>query len=390
MVSGMNYAVWSGQIAIVIGTVSFVLAFLPIVIWQHRKYGDWDHRRLLGAALASTYAASLVTYTLLPLPDVATVWCNAHAKGVQLEPFYFVDEITLRTAGLPWRQAVKHAASLQVIFNVIFFIPWGVLARRWAGMSILMASVTGFGASLLIETTQASGLWGIYPCAYRLGDVDDLFLNTLGAVVGAVLAPAFLWWMPSSRALAATREVARPVTTRRRYTGMVVDQTMAVTLLSTVVLLGGFGCEPFLSCDGQQFEHIGRIGAPIVWAVVWGVPALRGSGASLGQRMIWLEPRWPDRTTGVLVRGTVYRRLLRSLVVPGIWMVGVMVPMMAGVVMAALMLAVVLVPVTRTRGLSGLVSGAVYVDSRQQQDDSRSQVSRPGVEACPGRPGPGS
>ncbi|GAB77374.1 hypothetical protein AUCHE_05_02830 [Austwickia chelonae NBRC 105200] len=347
------------------GGITFVLAFLPIVIWQHRRYGDWERRRLVGAAMASVYAASLVTYTLLPLPDRADVWCSAHSKALQMTPFQFVDDIAQKTAGLSWRQSVKQPVFLQVIFNVIFFLPWGVLARRWAGQSFRTAVLTGFGASLMIETTQASGLWGIYPCAYRLGDVDDLFLNTLGAAVGAVLAPAFLWWMPSSDALSASRGIPRPVTTRRRYTGMVIDMTLAVTVVSAALLAGGFLCHIFMSCSGRHYEVVGRIGAVIAWAAVWGIPACQGSGASLGQRMVWLEPRWPDPKTGLTGRGTVPRRLLRSLVVPGFWMLGVMVPMMSGLTLLVLLLALVAVPLSRTRGLSGLLSGAFYVDSRE-------------------------
>lgn len=366
--------VWST--ALFVGGAAFLLAFLPIVIWQHHRYGDWDHRRLVGAALASVYAASLVTYTLLPLPDRADVWCSAHSKALQMTPFQFVEDINLTTNGLTWRQSVKHPVVLQVIFNVIFFIPWGVLARRWAGLSLGMSVLTGFGATLMIETTQASGLWGIYPCAYRLGDIDDLFLNTAGAAIGALLAPAFLWWMPSADTLSASRGIPRPVTVRRRYTGMAIDMTLAVTALSTFLLIGGFSCDPFMSCTGRQYEVIGRVGALITWAAVWGIPACQGSGASLGQRMAWLEPRWKDRKTGMTVRGTLLRRLLRSLATPSFWVLGVMVPMMSGLTLLVFSIALVVVPLSKTRGLSGLVSGAVYVDSREIPEYLQGRTSR--------------
>ena len=39
-------------------------------------------------------------------------------------------------------------------------------------------------ASLLIETAQLTGLFGIYPYAYRCCDVDDVITNTLGAALG--------------------------------------------------------------------------------------------------------------------------------------------------------------------------------------------------------------
>ena len=39
-------------------------------------------------------------------------------------------------------------------------------------------------ASLLIEAAQLTGLFGIYPYAYRCCDVDDVITNTLGAALG--------------------------------------------------------------------------------------------------------------------------------------------------------------------------------------------------------------
>ncbi len=53
--------------------------------------------------------------------------------------------------------------------------------------------------------------WGIYECAYRLADVDDLITNTLGALIGALIAPLVLWFMPQRRELRAARDQSRPV-----------------------------------------------------------------------------------------------------------------------------------------------------------------------------------
>ena len=42
----------------------------------------------------------------------------------------------------------------------------------------------GFLASLLIEVTQLTGIFGLYPCAYRFFEVDDLITNTTGTLLG--------------------------------------------------------------------------------------------------------------------------------------------------------------------------------------------------------------
>lgn len=41
-----------------------------------------------------------------------------------------------------------------------------------------------FGTSLAIELTQLTGIWGYYDCAIRTFDAEDIFNNTLGAVLG--------------------------------------------------------------------------------------------------------------------------------------------------------------------------------------------------------------
>ena len=62
--------------------------------------------------------------------------------------------------------------------------------RVLLGRGILTAVFVGFAVSLFIELTQFTGVWGIYPCAYRVFDVDDLVTNTLGALAGSLLSLA--------------------------------------------------------------------------------------------------------------------------------------------------------------------------------------------------------
>lgn len=69
------------------------------------------------------------------------------------------------------------------------FVPLGALVRalsRWSTLRVLWVGVV---ASSLVELTQLSGDWGLYPCAYRVFDVDDLLVNTAGAGLGALAAP---------------------------------------------------------------------------------------------------------------------------------------------------------------------------------------------------------
>ena len=51
--------------------------------------------------------------------------------------------------------------------------------------------------SIFVEVTQLTGIYGIYKYPYRLFDVDDLMLNTLGGVIGFYIEPVFEYVLPS-------------------------------------------------------------------------------------------------------------------------------------------------------------------------------------------------
>ncbi len=93
---------------------------------------------------------------------------------------------------LAWREAWNRFTLqiwLNVLLNIALFVPLGLLLpllagvfRRWYAML-----AAGFGTSLVIELAQLAAMRGMF-------DVDDLFTNTLGAMLGwglsvAILAP---------------------------------------------------------------------------------------------------------------------------------------------------------------------------------------------------------
>lgn len=92
--------------------------------------------------------------------DIVRVGLEYSPEQVNLIPF-FVDSF-----------------SLQHMLNVIMFVPFGLLIPLvWPGAGKLRhALLYGFGFSLLIELSQLFN--------NRVTDVDDLLMNTLGALVG--------------------------------------------------------------------------------------------------------------------------------------------------------------------------------------------------------------
>ena len=227
----------NGLLAAIIGAVAFAALFLPGLVWQYRRFGRLSFARLLGLAAVCLYATALLTYTLLPLPERSVEWCRLHAQGMNLQPFAFIDDIRKAAPGRSLRGLLTSFTVLQVAFNVVLFVPFGVILRRYFNRSVLVTTLLGAGTSLLIELTQLTGLWFIYPCAFRTADVDDLMTNTLGTILGAVLAPVLLWWMPRAHQLAQDRLTPRPVTMWRRWMGMLIDAVLVALVAGTTTVV---------------------------------------------------------------------------------------------------------------------------------------------------------
>lgn len=71
-----------------------------------------------------------------------------------------------------------------MIFNILLISPIGFLGSivfRWNFFKTLIFS---FFIALFFELMQGTGVFGFFKCPYRLFDVDDLMLNTSGAVLG--------------------------------------------------------------------------------------------------------------------------------------------------------------------------------------------------------------
>src|SRR5699024_8528155 len=78
-------------------------------------------------------------------------------------------------------------------------MPFGVYLRYFFKHRRYWKKALGLGfiLSLFYEVTQLTGIYGIYNCPYRLFDVDDLLLNSTGALVGFLFAPILLALFPS-------------------------------------------------------------------------------------------------------------------------------------------------------------------------------------------------
>ncbi len=136
----------------------------------------------------------LVFLALHPFPDPAAMTCPRPDTTPQLLPFQFLDRFErLAARGAALGTWLTDLTVMSSVMNFVVCAGFGLMLAR-AGMRPLAAAGAGFALSLGVETTQLTGLFGLYPCPYRQFDVDDLILNTGGTLAGAALGAAVFGW----------------------------------------------------------------------------------------------------------------------------------------------------------------------------------------------------
>ncbi|MCQ9386522.1 VanZ family protein [Brevibacterium moorei] len=212
----MSTQLFAAAAAFLIGGAVAVVLFVPFVFVNYRRAGRLTWRRTLAWVAFLVYFMALWTYTLLPLPDPDQIRC----VGAQTNLLQFLRDIR----GYPHsslRQLAHNPAFLQFGLNIVLFTPLGFLLRGLWRRGIVFTTCAGFVLSLAIESTQYTGVWGVYPCAYRFFDVDDLLANTGGALFGAVAsALVFAVFAPGWMAgRGGSRGIENPYGTRGRGAG---------------------------------------------------------------------------------------------------------------------------------------------------------------------------
>lgn len=343
--------VFSGALAIGSGVVIGIALFVPFVALSYRRRGGLTIGRSLLWVAALVYFCAIWTYTLFPLPDPDTLMC----VGANTDVWQAVRDVEgARDRG----HAFTDPATLQLALNVLLFVPLGALVRILGGRGLPTAVLVGAATSLFIETTQVTGMWWIYECAYRVFDVDDLITNTLGAVLGSVIAFVVPKRMRGVARL-ADRDEPTPVTKARRIVGAFCD-VLAAALLSGIsgvvaqLWLEYVADDHAAMLDGGLASTIGAATPALVWLLV-----VMASGQSVGDLCVELEYR-----PGPLP--TPFVRLARFAC--GIGMVYALTllddPFDAAAWILAAVATVLILVTSQGRGLAGLVSRGALVDVR--------------------------
>ena len=257
--------------AVALWPLASMVLTLPILAYLYHRDGRLRAASAVSAYLAVLYVLGLGCFTLYPLPDGASGPGITYGIEPRFNPLGFLDDLA--------KDGVR--ALPDMVANVAFFVPLGFIAGRLLRWRFAPTLALGFGASLLIETAQLTGLFGLYPYAYRMFDVLDLFCNTMGAAFGwsgTVLAGRLL---PPSESAREGRVTDRPGFVRRAVAYWidltVMGAVLVVLLAAASVVLHAAGDSSW--ADGSWWERAAAIAVFVAFEGV--VPWLR-QGRTLG------------------------------------------------------------------------------------------------------------
>lgn len=226
------------KFSILIFPVIALIFTLPYMVYQYAKHGSVIFWRTLVIYSFCYYLLLVYFLVILPLPSRTAV-AQMSGPTMQLELFRFLSDffnntgfqlLTIST----WKEALLSTTGQQIILNIIMLVPFGVYMHYYFEESLWTTLFLTFLISLFLECTQLSGLYGIYTRPYRLFDVDDLLLNTIGGLFGYLLAPLIKRLLPSRAMMdEQASQQKEAVSLMRRGAAMLVDGG-CIILLSAV------------------------------------------------------------------------------------------------------------------------------------------------------------
>ncbi|MFP4975768.1 VanZ family protein [Paenibacillus sp. CN-4] len=220
-----------------------LLFTLPFLVVQYRRHAYINKVRAVVLYLLLLYLMNAFFLVILPLP--ASIHNPAPRGGtMQLIPFHFFEDILNETSAVrsdisTYWVVLKERAFLQIAFNVALSVPFGMFLRYYFRTGWPVGILLSFILSLFFEVTQLTGIYGIYDHPYRVFDVDDLISNTLGGIIGFLLAEWLSKHLPRIDKLDETIDrSAKRVTYTRRGLAFMFDFALWPPAAFILVQLG--------------------------------------------------------------------------------------------------------------------------------------------------------
>lgn len=227
------------QTALFVFPILAIMLTIPYILHQYRHYGATLPLRILIVFSFIFYILCCYFLVSLPLPPIEEV-AHYTTPIMRLTPFASYQEAIVNSP-LIWNdpstylQAITEPAFLQIAFNILMTVPFGIYLHYYFNYSFKKTMLFSFLLSLSFECLQLSGLFFIYPRPYRLFELDDLFNNTLGGVIGYAITPLIAYFLPSREKLdEKSYHKGKRVNAFRRMFAFAID--VLVTLLLYILI----------------------------------------------------------------------------------------------------------------------------------------------------------
>ena len=260
--STFSYAI---KMAIILFPIVALIFTIPYIIYQYHKYGSISSYRSIIVYSFLLYLMSAYFLVILPLPSIETV-SQMTTPSYNLIPFHFISEIlSLSTFSASdfatYFPTLQNPTVYESLFNIILTVPFGIYLHYYFEFDFKKTVFYTFCLTLFFEITQLSGLYFIYPRGYRVFDVDDLILNTLGGIIGYFLAFIPIKFLPTRKEIdEESKEKAKSVSILKRSMTFLIDFLLySVFLIATIYLVHNYINDSLLL----------KIGIGIIWTIFY-------------------------------------------------------------------------------------------------------------------------
>lgn len=168
-----------GSLAVVYGALACLVVLVGLWLGGGRRH--WH----IWPLLFTTFTFLFLTQH--PFPALDSLSCPVKSADPILTPFRFVGTFSrLQMQDAELSAYFTNRVLMASAMNYLLCVAIGLALARHT-RSFRMAAGYGCVMTISVELTQLTGIWGLYPCAYRQFNVDDLILNATGVISGFAL-----------------------------------------------------------------------------------------------------------------------------------------------------------------------------------------------------------
>lgn len=281
--------------AIIVFPIICLILYLPFMFYQYCRYDRVTLWHTIMTFSFIFYLTSAFFIVNLPLPSeryiqhlIAIDYPTMNLDPLKIIKSFISSNPLLHGGSLI--AGLRDATVSQVVLNIFLTVPFGIYLRFYYKKSFRTTLLLTILLTSFFEITQLTGLYNIYARPYRLFDVDDLILNTLGGVLGWIFVPLLDKLIPS-------RERIEHLVINNRDRVTFIHQTLSFTLNITLNILI---CILLHSFFPNHLATINFFANLLIWGMI---PALTSS--TIGQQLI--------QTTVKTAQQKNWRLILRNL-----------------------------------------------------------------------------